>query len=379
MGRERQPATGIEERGDSIRITFHYQGKRCRETLRLAPNAKNLRYAELKRNQILYEIEIGSFNYGDHFPKSKNKTMVRRKTNLTLQEGINNWLGTRILAKSTRAGYEKSVRNYIPAELRGRAMRSILPSELATLRATLAQEQAPKTVNNALIPLRGAFELAHGDGLVKADPTVRLANVKVPRISKADPFTPEELVKLLAKAEPAARNFYEFWALSGVRGGEIIALEWRDVDWLGSRIHVQRSVVLKEAKDPKTQLERFVQLDPAAIAALKRQQALTGLAGAHIFINPGTGKPWDHNRTIGTRWERLCKKAQIRHRPPGQLRHTYASIALSAGERPFFVATQLGHTSLQMLELHYAKWMREAAMQAGSSFAAVAQKFASKD
>lgn len=379
MGRERQPATGIEERGESIRITFHYQGQRCRETLRLEPTAKNLRYAELKRNQILYEIELGTFNYGDHFPKSKNKAMVRRKSNLSLQEGISNWLATRVLAKTTRAGYEKSVRNYIPAELRSRAMRSILPSELATLRATLAESQAPKTVNNALIPLRGAFELAHDDGLIKSNPTGRLVNVKIPRKSKADPFSPEELVKLLGKAEGAARNFYEFWALSGLRGGEIIAIEWRDVDWIGSRIHVQRSVVLKEAKDPKTLLERFVELDPAAIAVLKRQQTLTGLAGGVIFINPGTGKPWDHNRTVGTRWERLCKKAQVRHRPPGQLRHTYASLALSAGERPFYVATQLGHTSLQMLELHYAKWMREAAVRAGKSFAEVAQIFASKD
>ncbi len=376
MGRKFEPVTGIAVRGESIRLTFHYLGERRRETVRLKPTAQNLRYAELKRNQILYEIEIGSFNYGDHFPESRNKDLGRRRTNLTLKQGVENWLATRVLAKSTRRGYDMSIRNYIVPKLGSRPMRGILPSELELMRAELASEHAAKTVNNALIPIRGAFEIAHADGVITTNPAIRLKNIKASRISKADPFSPAELAKLLGKAHENERNVYEFWALTGLRTGEIISVDWRDVDWEQSRIHIRRSVVLMEQKDPKTVRERFVHMDPAAIQCLKRQQPSTQLQpGGRIFVNPATNAPWDNDRVIALRWERLCKRAQVRHRPPGQLRHTYASLALSAGEAPYFVAAQLGHTSLQMLDRHYGKWMQSANPKAGENFAEVAKRF----
>lgn len=378
MGRKLEPATGVEIRGESIRITFHYQGERCRETLKIAPNAAGLRHAALVRNDILLKIQMGTFNYGDHFPDSKHKDLSRRKTNISLKQGVANWMATRVLTKSTKRGYDMSIRNYIEPKLGKRAMRSILPSELDMLRAELAATLSAKTVNNALIPIRGAFEMAHADGVIRSNPAVRLKNVKGSRASKADPFTPAELSALLAKARDDERNVYEFWALTGLRTGEIISIEWRDVDYEQARVHVRRSVVLMEEKDTKTVRERFVHLDPAALAVLKRQQGKTLLQPTQrVFLNPWNQKPWDNDRVIAKRWERICARAQVRHRPPGQLRHTYASLALSSGEAPYFVAAQLGHTSLQMLDRHYGRWMRSANPNAGSSFAKVAKGFAS--
>jgi integrase len=61
---------GLEIRGNSIRIKFMFRGEQCRETLKIPPTRKNLEYAERKRAQILYEIEIGTFEYARHFPQS---------------------------------------------------------------------------------------------------------------------------------------------------------------------------------------------------------------------------------------------------------------------------------------------------------------------
>lgn len=375
MGRERKQERGVEPRGNAIRITFNFAGERRRETLKIPPTSPNLRYAELKRNQILYEIEIGTFNYGDHFPESKHADLGRRKTNLTVKQAVANWLATRQLTKSTKLGYDMSIRNYIEPAFGSRLIRTVLPSELETKRAEWAGQLAAKTVNNALIPLRGAFELAHADGIIKNNPGARLKNVKVSRVSQADPFSPEELAAIFSKIDGQTLNLFEFWSLSGPRSGEIIALEWRDVDWIQNRVQVRRSMTLRELSDTKTHRERFVDLVPQAIAVLNRQRAHTATANKLIFHNPNTDLPWTQDKIVGLAWARCCARGKVRHRAPGQLRHTYASLALSAGEAPMYVAKQLGHTTLQMLDRHYGRWMRSAASEAGSKFGDVAKAF----
>ena len=60
---------GIEVRGDAIRIKFTYRGIRCRPTLKgITATKANIKFAEQKRNTILYEINNGSFDYAAHFP-----------------------------------------------------------------------------------------------------------------------------------------------------------------------------------------------------------------------------------------------------------------------------------------------------------------------
>ncbi|GIA48455.1 integrase-related protein [Vibrio cholerae] len=63
--------SGIEVHGNSLRIVFYYNGKRYRESLGLTPNKQNINFARQKREAILYEMKIGTFNYSAHFPESK--------------------------------------------------------------------------------------------------------------------------------------------------------------------------------------------------------------------------------------------------------------------------------------------------------------------
>lgn len=64
--------SGIEVHGNSLRIVFYYNGKRYRESLGLTPNKQNINFARQKREAILYEMKIGTFNYSAHFPESKH-------------------------------------------------------------------------------------------------------------------------------------------------------------------------------------------------------------------------------------------------------------------------------------------------------------------
>jgi hypothetical protein len=57
-------------------------------------------------------------------------------------------------------------------------------------------------------------------------------------------------------------------------------------------------------------------------------------------------------------WKRILLKASLRRRTVYQCRHTYAAQQLSRGENPQYVAHQMGHTNLEMIIRHYARWSR---------------------
>ncbi len=71
MGRKQR--TGAKPvSASSIEISFTYQGKRCREKIKLKPTPANLKRTERHRAAILDAIEKGTFDYATTFPDSKN-------------------------------------------------------------------------------------------------------------------------------------------------------------------------------------------------------------------------------------------------------------------------------------------------------------------
>lgn len=60
----------------------------------------------------------------------------------------------------------------------------------------------------------------------------------------------------------------------------------------------------------------------------------------HVFVNRKTGQRYTH---IAHTWQRLRKKAGLPHLRLHDLRHTYASMLVNAGESLYVVQQCLGH------------------------------------
>jgi integrase len=86
------------------------------------------------------------------------------------------------------------------------------------------------------------------------------------------------------------------------------------------------------------------------LAALKAQKAHTYLAGNEVFQKPRTLQRWAGDGPIRKMlWAHAVRKAGVRYRRPYQTRHTYASMMLSAGKHPMWVAQQMGHSDWTMI------------------------------
>lgn len=351
----------------SIEIDFYYLGQRCREAIKIPPTKANLLHARRKRETILYEIGIGTFNYAVHFPDSRRAATLGKLTNKTVGEALEDFLRNtrRSYEASTLRGYKSAIYFHLIPAFGKTLIHKLTTNDIKDWINSLTI--SGKRINNVLIPLRIVLSDAYLDGLIDSNPADRIKNVPH-RYPEPSPCKPDEMRLILENCDPQSRNLFQFAFWSGLRTSELIALEWSDIDFEKGVIRVSRASVKRIIKQPKTHAgKREVLILPFAREALERQKEFTFSFGGRIFHNPRTNKPWETDNQIRERaWLPAITAAGVTYRNPYQTRHTYASMLLSAGENPMWVAQQMGHEDWGMIRKRYGRWIPEVDKTAGS-------------
>lgn len=358
---------GVSPRGKSIQIDFYYLGVRCRESLKLEPTKQNLAFANRLKATVLHEIAIGTFKYSNHFPDSKNATLGSKASNKLVSKALDEFMQSsrRRLEKSTLRDYHSAVEFHLKPEFGDKRIIDVTATNIKMWIGGLTI--SAKRINNILIPLRTVFEDAYSDGVIDKNPVSRVKNLTV-RTEEPQPFTKDEIDRILKELPEQGVNLIQFAVWTGLRTSELIALEWGDIDWKAGFVRVRRATVNKNTKQPKTKAgERNVMLFPPALDALKSQKKFTFLEDGRVFHNPRTNKPWEGDGPIRkTLWQPALKRAGVVYRNPYQTRHTYASTLLSLGEPPMWVSQQMGHKDWGMIRKRYGRWIPDVDTTAGS-------------
>jgi integrase len=360
----------------SYEISFTYKNVRCRERVNIQPSPANLKRVTRHLGAINDAIERGTFDYGITFPDSKRRLLFVEWKGVALptSEYLSEWLDSRKphLKPSTWNDYNKIVhKTLIPV------IGKIAVSELK--RAHIKDMFKPMNVGNKRLAniqsvLRAALQEAVDDEIIEINLLANwkfvLTDIPAP-IDDVDPFTREEQALILDKLEGQARNMFRFAFWSGLRTSELVALDWNDVDWQKNEIYVTRAITQAAKGKPGTpktlSSKRWVKLLDPALKSLVDQKEHTFLAGKEIFQNPRTLERWAGDQPIRrTCWIYALKAAGVRYRRPYQTRHTYASMMLSSGESPMWVAAQMGHSDWGMIRKTYGKFMPDAIPDAGN-------------
>ena len=381
MGGDRQASSttelpaGVEIHYGKLRIVFRYRGVRCRECLKLVPSKSNIKFAADLRIEILNAIGRGTFNYVKYFPDSKYAKRFGYKppSNITVGEMLETYLkhAEKTLQTSTYKSYRNKTYRYLIPAFEPIPVRELTP---AMIREWIKEFNLTiKTIKNALIPLRAIIDEALVDEIIEKNPLDNIILAKL--INKeasssdyeVDPFSKEEIEAILNVAEGQVKNLFQFAFFTGLRTGELIALEWGDIDWIKGNVCVTRSFVEGEIKSTKTKAgKREVLLLPPALEALKAQKIYTFVKGGRVFHAPFSNQPWSSAFQIRhSGWLPLLKRAGVRYRNPYQTRHTYASMMLSKGENIMWVARQMGHVNTEMVMRIYGKWIPDNSVLTG--------------
>lgn len=358
--------------GDRIQIAFSFEGKECREMLPPGPiNKSSIQRAAVLREDIRDKIKAGDFDYAAFFPDSP-KAGVSRKNAGLMRTLLQNQLETYErqvkngqMSKSTYNGYAKVINGD-----RMRRWDNMQASEITPgmLREWIGEmDCTSKAIRNTLIPLRSVFEDALNDGVIEFNPFERIALAKLIRqTAKASdyvvrPFTYAERMTILDACRNDERPTFQFWFNTGLRPGELQALEWEHIDWERRVARIVQNQVAGVIKGPKTAAgKREMDLNDEAMQALRDQLPISGARGKRVWLNTVTLLPWTTDAQVRkTAWLPLMARAGITYRNPYQIRHTYASTLLTAGANPWYVAQQLGHEDVEMVFRTYGKFIRE--------------------
>lgn len=353
--------TGVRVRGDSIVLDFSYKGQRCRETLRVKPTKTAMKEASRKREAILYEIAMGTFDYGVHFPYSKNalKFAKNKAALITVESALKSWvkLAEKRCQHSTIRDYNSAIYHHLIPNFGHLSLDEFTVAHVYEWLETI--NISNKRVNNVLGPLRQALQEAFYDGHIDHNPMDRFRYLS-PETREPQPFNHDEISRILNQLDGQERNLIQsaFW--SGLRTSELIALRWEDVDFPNNRFYVRTAIVRQREKTTKTTAGiRTVELQPAAKEALESQSVFT--KGNHrVFNDPTTDQPWKGDHIIRKRiWIPALDQAKVEYRNPYQTRHTYASVLLSMGKSPMWVAQQMGHKDWGMIRKVYGRWVND--------------------
>lgn len=154
-------------------------------------------------------------------------------------------------------------------------------------------------------------------------------------------------------------TFYRLLAFTGLRGGEALALEWKDIDFEKKRLTVNKSLSQTrkgyKVSSPKTKSSyRTITLDDKTVRALKRWQLRTkemhftnGVRNVQIIF-PDLEGNYIHRQNIYMRSKRVAKFAGLPDIGTHGWRHTHASMLFESGVTMKEAQERLGHASIQM-------------------------------
>lgn len=209
------------------------------------------------------------------------------------------------------------------------------------VQAKLEDGYAEKTINNHLLVLSRYLAVAH-DERAYASPRVKIHGIPA-QWTEARFLTPPECQRLLQATEietPEWRGMVVVALNTGMRIGEILALDWREIDLDARKISVTKSLcrVSGKLKPPKNRKRREVFLnEPSADALL----ALPHRSG-RVFACSYQG--------AYSALARISERAGIEGIGWHTLRHTFASFLVIQGVTLFAVSRLLGHSSTRITE-----------------------------
>jgi integrase len=283
----------------------------------------------------------------------------------TVQQFLEAWLedtARHRLRPVSFTRYRQLVEAHIRPTLGKVPLAQLTPQDITRLYSKhLAEGLSPSTVQFVHMILRSALSQALEWGLIVRNPT---DGVQAPRRKPRQicPLDHAQAQRFLKAAEGhRLEALYRLAVMVGMRLGELLGLQWADIDWTAGRLQVRHTLHWYQGREwrldePKTSHgRRTIRLPATALQALQTHQARQAeqrrAAGPawedHDLVFCTTrGRPTDAANLRHHSFARLLARADLPRIRFHDLRHTYATLALREGVPVKVVSEVLGHARI---------------------------------
>ena len=295
-------------------------------------------------------------------------------TALRVRDFVETWINaleTQGRKVSTIAGYRQTMKLYVLPRLGSRKLQDLRATDLDDLYAELLRSGDVKgrplsmsTVHHVHTAIGKLLHDAERKGLVVRNvarladaPSMAAARDRAPDMNV---WTPDELSRFLRYVENyRAGALIHLAVMTGMRRGELVALQWDAVDLRRSTVKVRSAATYLDGVEtidvPKTKRSRrTIDLDQRTVSVIKRHRAtqreelfelgVTSSTDDRVFANE-IGEPM-RPHSVGQAFNRLVESSGIPRIRLHDLRHTHASHLLAAGVNAKVVSERFGHASV---------------------------------
>lgn len=372
----------IRKRGKTLFIDFRCYTQesvrlRCRES-EGPDTVKNRKRVQQKWKAIEYHLKQNTFDYLKFFPYgAKAEHFANKKEDMTFSEFWEKWTSGRAVRKGTEYNADLLYENHLKPYFGEWHISDVTEQEVLIWRKNITNKgMKESTVNTYMRILCGCLKSATKQNLIDAFPCEDIKRLKELQ-PDIEPLSFEELNHLLDYLEQKDPEWYDivlFWSRTGLRPGEFFALRWERVDMFNKQILIKETRAMNgEAAPVKTESsDRAINLRPAVYAAIKRQQARTGLMDKWVFMAPGNRESKQFHQWAPGEFRAAFKYrlrlAGVKVRPPKQLRHTFATLHIGAGENIAWVSKTMGHSEIETTLKRYTRFIPDLTGDDGGAF-----------
>ncbi|MBO1306449.1 site-specific integrase [Enterococcus sp. 669A] len=317
------------------------------------------------------KIRYGSI-YGDTYNEVKQKLYPYKIKYQTIMETqgscsvpLAEWVGVWLAEfqsewkPATYANYHHKLKKYILPAIGDQALNKLTKAGLEELAAQLLGDPlSPSTIEVVFRILSNCLSQAVRKELLKSNPCEQLKLPRKPQ-TKIRALTKKEQKNLEDKAKevPLNKGLPILLALqTGMRIGEIAALQWKDIDFDSNLIHVSHTyqrVTAPVSMEEKTLLiygevktrssNRVIPITNELKKVLLKKQKQSN----QPFVFSVNGHPCEP-RLLTSYFHKLRKAANIEDVHFHQLRHTFATRCIETRADIASVSALLGHASAKM-------------------------------
>ena len=270
---------------------------------------------------------------------------------------------------ATVRDYRGVIDGYLDDEFGSQPIESVTADSIDAYKERLIAEGklSNRTIVRHLTVLHGIFKRAMRVWGLSQNPAAAdlVERPKVVYSGEFDTYDRADLERLATAAEsPQDAALYRVAAFTGLRTGELFALRWRDVDFVGGLLHVRHNWdhKFRVEKVPKGKRVRSVPLMPDAmdaLATLKERRHFT--ADGDLVFCSEVGEHLDyysHRR----RYQESLTRAKLRTIRFHDLRHAFGTAAITELD-PYSVQSYMGHSHYSTTQryLHHKPRREDAA------------------
>lgn len=199
--------------------------------------------------------------------------------------------------------------------------------------------------------LNMVLQTATDDDVIRKNP---VKSVKLPPKSSAREktfYTETEIKKLISCSKGQLKNYIQLCCFTGMRGSEMIALRWDDIDFDKGIIRVDTRIVNGEEDETKSKKIRFIPMFQQAREALSNQRMKSGLR-EYVFIN-GSGNRYYGTESLNVSFKTMLKNNALPKGTIHDLRRSFNTLLKQYGYPTDWILDIMGHMDDRVNRNHY--------------------------